>query len=78
MYKAQEDADPLGSMPKKEAVSQEDSTKGGSAKIAETGESSAASVASVSDNAEKDEGANCSDEAPDDSESFLSLTPMIM
>ncbi|KAL7094550.1 hypothetical protein ACP275_11G110800 [Erythranthe tilingii] len=63
LYKAQEETDPFGAMPKKDAVSQEGSTKGGSVKITETGESSAASV---SDNAEKSEATNCSDNTPDE------------
>ncbi|KAK6128794.1 hypothetical protein DH2020_037430 [Rehmannia glutinosa] len=62
LYKAQEEADPLGSMPKKEDVSQEDSNKDGSVKIAVNGESSAASV---SNNAEQGGSANCSDDAPE-------------
>ncbi|KAK6152679.1 hypothetical protein DH2020_012318 [Rehmannia glutinosa] len=62
LYKAQEEADPLSSMPKKEDVSQEDSNKDGSVKIAVNGESSAASV---SNNAEQGGSANCSDDAPE-------------
>lgn len=64
LYKAQEEADPLASMPKKEGVSQEDSNKGSSVKIAVDSESSAASV---SNNAEQGGKANCSDDAPDNS-----------
>lgn len=64
LYKAQEEADPLGSMPKKEGgVSQEDSNKESSVKIAADGESSAASV---TNNAEQDvEG---KDEGDDESD----------
>ncbi|KAL0380920.1 UNVERIFIED_CONTAM: hypothetical protein Sangu_0156300 [Sesamum angustifolium] len=56
LYKAQEEADPLASMPKKESVSQEDSNKDGPVKIAANGESSAASV---SNNAEQSGSTNC-------------------
>ncbi|XP_011085524.1 NASP-related protein sim3 isoform X1 [Sesamum indicum] len=62
LYKAQEEADPLASMPKKESVSQEDSNKDGSVKIAANGESSAASV---SNNAEQSGSTNCLDGAAD-------------
>lgn len=64
LYKAQEEADPLGSMPKKEGTSEEDSNKESSTKVAADGESSAASV---TNNAEQDlegkdeEGDNDSD-----------------
>ncbi|KAI3462790.1 hypothetical protein Pfo_019453 [Paulownia fortunei] len=61
LYKAQEEADPLGSMPKKEGVSQEDSNKDGSVNIAVNGESSATSV---SNNAEQGGSTNSSDDAP--------------
>lgn len=45
LYKAQEEADPLGSMPKKEgAVSEEGSNKDGTVNAAENGKSSAAPV----------------------------------
>lgn len=44
LYKAQEEADPLGSMPKKEGTSQEDSNEESSTKVAVHDESSAASV----------------------------------
>ncbi|OWM66320.1 NASP-related protein sim3 [Punica granatum] len=47
LYKAQEEADPLGNVPKKDAESQEGSTKGGSAKNNVNGESSTASVSST-------------------------------
>ncbi|KAI3452093.1 hypothetical protein Pfo_008758 [Paulownia fortunei] len=61
LYKAQEEADPLASMPKKEGVSQEDSNKDSSIKNTES------SAASVSNNAEQGGSTNCSDEAPDNS-----------
>ncbi|OMO84195.1 Tetratricopeptide TPR-1 [Corchorus olitorius] len=51
LYKAQEEADPLGSMPKKEGQTQQDSNKEGSVKSAVNGESS---VASVSSNVEQE------------------------
>ncbi|CAA0814337.1 Tetratricopeptide repeat (TPR)-like superfamily protein [Striga hermonthica] len=58
LYKAQEEADPLGSVPKKEGASQDDSNVDGSTKVAHA-ESSAASVSN------KPEGGNdnCSNEA---------------
>ncbi|KAL3636505.1 hypothetical protein CASFOL_018804 [Castilleja foliolosa] len=62
LYKAQEEADPFGSMPKKEGASQEDSNKDGSIKNVANCESSAASV---SNNAEQGESANRSNDAPD-------------
>ncbi|GFQ01920.1 nuclear autoantigenic sperm protein [Phtheirospermum japonicum] len=62
LYKAQEEADPFGSMPKKEGASQEDSNKDGSVKIAANCESSAASI---SNNAEQGGNADCSNDAPD-------------
>ncbi|KAL3813562.1 hypothetical protein ACJIZ3_014830 [Penstemon smallii] len=62
LYKAQDESDPLGDMPKKEGVSHEDSNKDGSAKSAVNGETSAASV---SNNAEQGGSTNYSDEAPD-------------
>lgn len=46
LYKAQEEADPLGSMPKKDAESQEGSVKVESAKNSVEGESSVTSVSS--------------------------------
>ncbi|XP_073124943.1 NASP-related protein sim3 isoform X2 [Henckelia pumila] len=45
--KAQEEADPLGSMPKNEGVSQEDCDKDGSVKSYVNGESSATSVSTI-------------------------------
>ncbi|KAL3640252.1 hypothetical protein CASFOL_015220 [Castilleja foliolosa] len=65
LYKAQEEADPFGSIPKKEGVSQEDSNKEGSVKIAPNCESSAASV---SNNDEQGGNADCSNAAPENSE----------
>lgn len=44
LYKAQEEADPLATVPKKEAESRESSIKEGSMKNAVNGESSTASV----------------------------------
>lgn len=46
MYKAQEEADPLGAVPKKEGESHQESDKDGSVKNAVNGESSKASVSS--------------------------------
>lgn len=46
LYKAQDEADPLGAVPKKEGDSQHNSTKDGSVKNTLKGESSTASVAS--------------------------------
>lgn len=64
LYKAQEEADPLVSMPKKEdVVSQEESNKDSSV-AAVNGESSAASVSNVPEEAAK---ANGLDGAPNDS-----------
>lgn len=47
LYKAQEEADPLGSVPKKDTESQEGSTKGVSAKNNMIRESSTTSVSSM-------------------------------
>ena len=44
LYKAQEEADPLGSVPKKESKSKQESAKDGSAKSVTNGESSTASA----------------------------------
>ncbi|KAK9285157.1 hypothetical protein L1049_024343 [Liquidambar formosana] len=63
LYKAQEEADPLGAVPKKEAESQQDSDKDGSVKNVLNGESS---TASVSSNAEQGMGSNHPEEAADD------------
>ncbi|KAL5557192.1 hypothetical protein UlMin_039428 [Ulmus minor] len=46
LYKAQEEADPLGAVPKKEGESQQDSAKGGSVKNVINRESSVTSVSS--------------------------------
>ncbi|XP_022158694.1 NASP-related protein sim3 [Momordica charantia] len=46
LYKAQEEADPLGAVPKKEGESHQESDKDGSVKSAVNGESSKASVSS--------------------------------
>ncbi|KAL2531915.1 Tetratricopeptide repeat (TPR)-like superfamily protein [Abeliophyllum distichum] len=62
LYKAQEEADPLAAMPKKEGVSQEDSNIDGSVKSTINGESSAASV---SNNEEQGGSSNNLDEAAD-------------
>ncbi|GFS29959.1 hypothetical protein Acr_00g0009360 [Actinidia rufa] len=62
LYKAQEEADPLGTVPKKEGESQQLSDKNGSVKNAINGES----VASVLSNAEQDDSSNHGDGAPDD------------
>lgn len=68
LYKAQEESDPLATVPKKESESEQDSAKDGSAKNAVNGESTAASVSS---NAENDASLNDQEGAPDDG-SFLS------
>lgn len=44
LYKAQEEADPLGNVPKKESESQQESMKDGSVKGVTNGESSTASA----------------------------------
>ena len=46
LYKAQEEADPLGNVPKKEGESQQESANAGPAKNVLNGESSTASVSS--------------------------------
>lgn len=46
LYKAQEETDPLGAVPKKEGESQQESAKDGSAKNVVDGESSGASASS--------------------------------
>ncbi|XVF17786.1 hypothetical protein REPUB_Repub10bG0153700 [Reevesia pubescens] len=63
LYKAQEEADPLVSVPKKEAEARQDSNKEGSTKSAVTRESSVASVSSNSaqDGSGKDEESSDSD-----------------
>lgn len=61
LYKAQEEADPLATMPKKEAESHENSNKDGSMKNAVNDESSTASV-----NAEQDGSSNDQKVAADD------------
>ncbi|PSR88015.1 hypothetical protein CEY00_Acc31045 [Actinidia chinensis var. chinensis] len=66
LYKAQEEADPLGTVPKKEGESQQFSDKIGSVKNAINGESS---VASVLSNAEQDDSSNHGDGAPHDGSS---------
>ncbi|XP_015890099.2 uncharacterized protein LOC107424754 [Ziziphus jujuba] len=63
LYKAQEESDPLATVPKKESESEQDSAKDGSAKNAVNGESTAASVSS---NAENDASLNDQEGAPDD------------
>ncbi|GFY86539.1 hypothetical protein Acr_05g0001780 [Actinidia rufa] len=63
LYKAQEEADPLGTVPKKEGESPQLSDKNGSVKNAIHRESS---VASVSSNTEQDGSSNRGDGAPDD------------
>ena len=61
LYKAQEEADPLGAMPKKEAESHENSNKDESTKKAVNGESSTTSV-----DAEQDGNSNDQQVAADD------------
>lgn len=61
LYKAQEEADPLATMPNKEAESHENSNKDGSMKNAVNDESSTASV-----NAEQDGSSNDQKVAADD------------
>ncbi|KAH9663352.1 TPR REGION domain-containing protein [Citrus sinensis] len=63
LYKAQEEADPLVSVPKKEGDSQQGSDKDDSVKNAVNGESS---TASVSSSAEQHGSSNNQDEAADD------------
>ena len=63
LYKAQEEADPLGTVPKKEVESPQLSDRNGSVKNAINRESS---IASVSSNAEQDGSSNRGDGAPDD------------
>lgn len=64
LYKAQDEADPLGAVPKKEGDSQQNSAKDGSVKNAAiNGESSTASVAS---NAEQSASTNYPEGAADD------------
>ncbi|KAK2657339.1 hypothetical protein Ddye_010391 [Dipteronia dyeriana] len=63
LYKAQEEADPLGSVPKKEVESQQDTDKDGSVKSAVTGGSS---IASFSSNAEQAGSSNNLEGAGDD------------
>ncbi|XP_073018813.1 NASP-related protein sim3 isoform X1 [Primulina eburnea] len=58
LRKAQEEADPLASMPKKEGVSQEDCDKDGSVKSSVNGGSSATSVSTI----EHEGSTNCLDE----------------
>ncbi|KAK6128647.1 hypothetical protein DH2020_037605 [Rehmannia glutinosa] len=61
----------IGFYAQKEDVSQEDSNKDGSVKIAVNGESSAASV---SNNAEQGGSANCSDDAPENKDVETSMS----
>ncbi|KAK3015355.1 hypothetical protein RJ639_005627 [Escallonia herrerae] len=63
LYKAQEETDPLGSVPKKEAKSQSDAGKDGSIKCVTSRESSAASV---SNNTIEDGSSHHQDGAPSD------------
>ncbi|KAK7858720.1 protein hgv2 [Quercus suber] len=63
LYKAQDEADPLGAVPKKEGDSQQNSTKDGSVKNTLKGESSTASVAS---NAEQSASTTNQEGAVDD------------
>lgn len=63
LYKAQDEADPLGTVPKKEGEFEQISNKDGSVKDAINSESSAASVSS---NAKVDETSQPQEGAPDD------------
>jgi HAT1-interacting factor 1 len=63
LYKAQDEADPLGTVPKKEGDSQQDSAKDGYVKNAINGGSS---IACVSGNVEEEAGTNHQEGAPDD------------
>ncbi|KAI9165898.1 hypothetical protein LWI28_022529 [Acer negundo] len=63
LYKAQEEADPLGSVPKKEVQSQQDTDKDGPVKSAVNGESS---ISSASSNAEQAGSSNNLEGAGDD------------
>ncbi|KAL8160441.1 hypothetical protein V2J09_001978 [Rumex salicifolius] len=71
LYKAQEEADPLGAMPKKDAKSVHDSDKDGSIKNAAAGETSAASASNtaVQEKALNEEASNGQDEADEGEES---------
>ncbi|XP_028763980.1 nuclear autoantigenic sperm protein isoform X2 [Neltuma alba] len=62
LYKAQEEADPLADVPKKEGESQEGSTKDGSVKNS----AAESSTTSISSNAEQDVNSNNQDAALDD------------
>lgn len=68
LYKAQEEADPLADVPKKESESQQGSTKDGSVKnsVAES------STASVCSNVEQDVNSNNQDAALDDGQYVIS------
>ncbi|XVF15674.1 hypothetical protein REPUB_Repub09cG0175100 [Reevesia pubescens] len=66
LYKAQDEADPLVSVPKKEGATNQDSNKEGSIKSGVTRESS---VASVSSNSKQDVGGKNEEESNDDSDS---------
>ncbi|KAL6956562.1 hypothetical protein U1Q18_040644 [Sarracenia purpurea var. burkii] len=63
LYKAQEETDPLGTVPKKEGESQQISKKDGSSKNAINGESSAASVSGYN---VEDQSSNPEEGVPDD------------
>ncbi|CAL5367149.1 unnamed protein product [Camellia sinensis] len=70
LYKAQEEADPLGTVPRKEGESKQACDKDGSVKNAINGESSAASVSS---NVVKDGSSNPQDGAPNDVKRSIAL-----
>lgn len=72
LYKAQEETDPLGAVPKKEGESQQGSAKVGSVKNVVNGESS---TASASSDAEQDESLNHEEGAAD--EGGMSLVMLI-
>lgn len=70
LYKAQEEADPLATVPKKDNESKQDSDKDGPAKNSINGESS---TASVSSNAEEGGGSNHPHGEADDGQYFVTL-----
>lgn len=72
LYKAQEETDPLGAVPKKEGESHQGSAKVGSVKNVLNGESS---TASASSDAEQDESLNHEEGAAD--EGGMSLVMLI-
>ena len=68
LYKAQEEADPLGTVPKKEGESQQESAKDGAVKNFTNGESSGASASSKG---EDDVSVNNTEETTNDGRYIL-------